>query len=315
MGATYLGYETKTANGGITIPTDCNYVAAFVTGSELPPWINGIQMETKATVPAQGYNKAISLHVLPVSLNEIVPFIMEGDSVTFIYIQNGVCTRPVVVKGYSAAGSVGGTLPSGTDDLVVGMVLGNNGQVTITTDGNALTLVEDSMTTRIGYRVPGDSSQTIATTDPGTTSGYWYTPPPIWHDTTTSVLITPGHYETTPVYHDYRSIYLYYNAPNYWYGRYLYSEPGDPNYITGLVNLNDNFGLPYYDGAINISSVFYTYVQTWIPPVYETQQSGYWEYPPQQWVVTGTPGNVSAIVASIADTMIGGIFVPKVIIA
>ena len=101
MGATYLGYETKTANGGITIPADCNYVAAFVTGSESAPWINGIQMETKKTVAAQGVNAAISLHVLPVSLNEIVPFIMDGTSVTFIYIQNGVCTRPDIVSGYS----------------------------------------------------------------------------------------------------------------------------------------------------------------------------------------------------------------------
>ena len=131
-------------------------------------------------------------------------------------------------------------------------------------------------------------------------------------------MITPGHYQTTAVYHRTYYAYSHYTAPNYWYDLVLYSDPGDPNYTTGTIITNHDivsYGSYVGTEVPGSSEVFYTYVQTWVDPVYETQASGYWEYPAPYEVVTGTPGRVSAIAASIADTMIGGIYVSRPLIA
>jgi hypothetical protein len=286
LGATYLGFEAKTTNGTITVLEDCNYIVALVTGSIQPPVINALEMTTKATVSAQGVNKAISLHVLPIDVWYEYSFIMYGDSVTFIYIQNGVCTRPDIISGYSATGTVSGTLPSSTDDLLVGLVIGNNGQVTITADTVALTFPVDTVTSRVGYKTPGDTSQAISATDPGTLTGYWYQPPAVWVDTTTSVLISPGHYSSGGL--DYYDIFI-------------------DGVKTGRTGIPSGYNPPP-------TEIWYTYAPVWFPPVYEEQASGYWSYPAQQWIETGVAGYVSAIVASIADVMIGADYISRPIV-
>lgn len=315
MALSILGYESKITNGALTIPADCSLICAVVIGSEAAPWINGIQMDTKAVESAQGVLDALSVHVLPVTLNETVPFIMEGNLAAFYYFEDGVSCRPKPAKGYSAAGEVTETFVTTTDEIMIGVVLGNNGQVTLTADDGAFTYDIDTTTYRIGHKTPGDSSQTIVASDPGTTSGYWYNPPAVWHDTTTSVLVTAGYYQTTSVYHDYRLVYSHYSGEYYYYDYGIYSNAGDPNYTTGFVEIAANQPLEGYIGSIHIESTFYTHVQTWIPPVYEEQPSGYWEYPDPVWVTTGAPGYVSAIVVSIAATMLGSVYVTRPLIA
>lgn len=315
MALTKLGFETKTASGAITVPDGCDFITAVVIGSVNPPAINAISMETKATVAAQGVLQALSIHVLPVSLNIVMPFVFDGTLVTFYYFENGVCARPTNVKGYNAAGSVTGTHVTTTGEIMLGVVLGNNGQVTLTADSSSFTFDVDQMTYRIGYKIPGDTSQAIVAADPGTLSSYWYNPPAIWHDTTTTVLVTPGHYETTQVYHQYRSVYSHYSAPNYVYINGIYSDPGDPNYSAGFVPQGGISNFQTYQGTVIYGSSFYTYPQVWVPPVYEEQASGYWEYPAPVEIVTGTPGYVSTIVVSISDVMIGSVYTSRPLIA
>lgn len=269
-----LGTEEKLADGTLNILNACNYVVAVVVGSELPPIINGVLMDTVISVPAQGANKAISVHVTrnpTPTESETQPFSMPigtGIRVLFIYFRHVVCVRPDKVYGYVTTGSKTGTLPTSTDDYIIGIVLGNNGQVTLKSDTIAMTLWIDESKLRIGYIIPGDTSASIAGTDPGTVSGYWQSQDPIWHEGT---LITAGYWETVATYHP---PYSYIDVEGY-----LVNVPG-----------------------------YYTYTYIWHDPVYS---SGYWEYPPDIWIATGTTGQVSLIAISLADVMIGGIYVSR----
>jgi hypothetical protein len=244
-------------------------------GTVDPPYFNGALMQTYGSVAAQGNLKAIGVHILPNSYQAVtLPFVMNGsDSITFIYLDDSVCTRLPPIQGYSAAGSIGGSLATSTNDICFGIVLGSNGQVEIKGDTVALTLVYDTLTCRIGYIVPGDSVLTCLATDVGTLSGYWYTPPAVYVNTTTSVLVEAGHYVFNPVY-------------NYYPGTWHIDYNGNKIWDT----------LPY---------VYYTYPGVWVPDRYETVSSGYWQTQDPVWVVTGTSGQVSACFISIADTMIG----------
>lgn len=303
MGATYLSIETKTASGTITVPENCDYMAALVTGSLLPPIVNARTMETVATVAATGANPAISLHVMPIDVIYEYEFVMYGTSCTFVYIQNGICVRPGTVYGYSSSGTVAGTLATSTNDLIVGVVVGNNGQVTITNDTVALTYAVDSLTSRIGYATPGDAVGTIAASDPGTVTGYWYTPDAVWVNTSTSVLISEGYYEFVPTLH----------TRAYWYAR---TEYGYDFYLIVV----DGVSTGSYKAVVTGSTVpatvtWYTYEAVWHDPVYEVQPSGYWSYPDPVWVETGEDGQVSAIITSIADTMIGGMYISRPLVA
>lgn len=300
-----LGSESVTANGSVIIPEGCVYVVAFCVGSVDPPYLNGNQMQTKASVAAQGILRSISIHVSAFPTVATLPFVMNGaDNITFVYLDDAVCTRGDVVQGYSeSTGNVTGNLPTSTNDIAFGMVLGSNGQVEIKGDTVALTLLDDQLTLRVGYIVPGDTVLTCLASDASTLSGYWYTPPPIWHDTTTTILVEAGHYEFNPVYHNYWWVNV---GGNYW-DEYQYNAPGDPEYIEGTHLIQDNV----YSSQTPSNGSFYTYPGVWVPDRYETVPSGYWEYPPQVWIVTGVAGQVSAAFISVADVMIGGTYVGR----
>jgi len=306
-----LGYENKTANGEVTIPTGCNYVVAVCVGSIDPPYLNGVLMQTYASVTAQGLLKAISIHILPNSINQILPFVMNGaDSIAFIFLDDAVCTRLPAVSGYSASGSVTGDLVTSTDDIVIGIVLGSVGQVLLTGDSGSLTLVYDTLKCRIGYIVPGDSILTCLGTDEISSSGEWYYPPRYWVDTTTSVLVEPGHYVSTPVYNRLFWAFMTKSGTNWVYGYYFYKNP--PGSTTGP---NGTQSFATYQGQSWTISEWTTYVQTWVPDRYETQSSGYWVYPPREWVLSGTQGQISAAFISIADVMIGANYISRPLIS
>jgi hypothetical protein len=296
-----LGHDNVTANGNVTIPTDCVYVVALCTGSLDPPYLNGNKMQTVASVPATGINKAVSIHVSTFPIVATLPFVMNGaDTITWVYLDNAVCTRADVVQGYSnTSGGVTGALATSTSDLVLGIVLGSNGQVQIKGDTVAMTLLDNTLKRCIGWIAPGDASLTCIATDNSTVSGYWYSPPAVWHDTTTSVLVEAGHYVFNPVQHTRTFVF------HVWIGgsNYVYRV-----YIDGVYSFDTTF-------QSNIpetwTEVFYTYPGVWVPDRYETVASGYWEYPAQQWIETGVAGEVSAAWISIADVMIGGIYVSR----
>jgi len=305
-----LGYDNKTANGTVTIPDGCNYVVAACVGTTAPPYLNGVLMQPYSTVPATGILKAIGIHILPNSINQELPFVMNGaDSISFIYLDDSVCTRLPAVEGYSAAGSVSGNLVTSTNDLVIGIVLGSNGQVLIKGDTVALTLVYDTLTCRIGYITPGDSVLACLATDESTTSGYWYTPPPVWINTTTSVLVEPGHWVTTSVYH--REYYAFNSQHPYGYfiyGVYEYvNPPGSTTFI-------EDFNSATYFGSQATIGTWYTYYQTWVPDRYETVSSGYWQPQEPQWIQTGVSGQISCCFISIADVMIGTNYISRPLI-
>jgi hypothetical protein len=303
-----LGYENKTANGTVTIPENTVFVVAVCTGTVSAPYLNGNLMQTKGSVAATGLLKTISVHVSTFPLIHVLPFVMNGaDTITFIYMDDAVCARPVPVSGYSTSGSQTGTLDTSTNDIVVGIVLGSNGQVLIKGDTVGLTAVYDTLTCRIGYIVPGDSSLSCEATDENAISGYWYTPDPVWVDTTSSVLVEPGHYVQTATLHHAYDAYASYSGGRYYYDYFLYEEP--PGAVVEYIHNYNSFAT--YQGTGNDKGTWYTYTQTWVPDRYETQASGYWTYPNPVWVSTGVAGQISAIWLSIADTMIGSVYVTR----
>ncbi len=294
-----LGSDTVTANGTLAIPSGCVYVVALCSGNDGidPPYLNGNKMQTKAGVIQQGVLPAISIHVSTFPEIGTLPFVMNGaDIITWVYMDNAVCTRADVVQGYSlSAGQITGNLATSTNDMVLGIVIGSNGQVEIKGDTVNMTLVEDTLTRRVGSIVPGDSSLTCLATDASTLSGYWYQPPAVWVNTTTSVLVEAAHYDFNPVY----QYWISYE----WHTLNIYHVYHDGVYVG-----DGSYNTPPQDHA------FYTYPGVWVPDRYETVASGYWTYPTQQWIETGVAGQVSAAWISIADVMIGGTFVSRPIV-
>ena len=308
-----LGSSNVTANGNVTIPAGCVYVVAVCVGTTNAPYLNGHLMDKKATVAATGQLKAIGVHVLTFPITEILPFVMNGaTNITFFYLDDAVCIRPVAVKGYSAAGQVTGDLATSTDDLAIGIVLGSNGQVQIKGDTAAFTAVYNTTKCRIGWKAPGDSVLSCDATDQSTVSGYWYSPPAYYTDTSSRVLVSAGYWKQVSVYHRRWYQYTRYATNKYWYDKMIYNDPGHAGYPPGTwVELADAESYTVYQGATFGTTVFYTYISVWVPPVYETQTSGYWTYPPQVWIETGIPGEVSCIFVSIANVMIGSVYVTR----
>jgi hypothetical protein len=294
-----LGTDNSTANGSVTIPTDCVYVVAVSIGTTDAPYLNGNLMQTKDTVAATGQLDAISVHVSTFPTQQSLPFVMNGaDRIIWFFLDDAVCTRPVPVSGYSATGEVTGTLDTSTNDIVIGIVLGTNGQVLITGDTVGLTAIYDTTTCRVGHITPGDSSMSCSASDEDVATGYWYYPPAYYTDTSTSVLVEAGHYEFNPVYHYVSYVYIYTSGSSDIFNEY------DNGVLTGNIGIMPH-GLtpdPYY---------YYAYPGVWVPDRYETQTSGYWTYPDPVWVTTGDPGEISCIFISIADTMIGSVYVTR----
>jgi len=159
---------------------------------------------------------------------------------------------------------------------------------------------------RIGHITPGDSVLSCDASDESVSSGYWYYPPAYYTDTSQSVLVEPGHYVTTATLNTLVGYYtgsVFIPSPPPGYTQYNYAE-----YKNGVFVRNAAF--TSYQGS-SYSSSWYTYTQTWVPDRYETVQSGYWTYPPAEWIQTGNPGEVSCIFLSIADTMIGSVYVTR----
>lgn len=296
-----LGSDNVTANGTVTIPDGCVYVVALCAGSVDPPYLNGNMMQTVASVPATGLLTAVSIHVSTFPIVATLPYVMNGaDTITWVYLDNAVCTRADVVQGYSQSGQITGSLATSTNDLVLGIVQGSNGQVQIKGDGVALTLLDNTLKRCVGWIAPGDASLTCLATDASTVSGYWYQPPAVWHDTTTSVLVEAGHYEFNPVA----------NYVTYVFDHRAATYDEYRRYVNGVYVSWNRFEIGYVPSP----SVYYTYPGVWVPDRYETVASGYWTYPDKVWVETGVAGEVSAAWISIADVMIGGIYVSRPLI-
>ena len=154
-----LGTDNVTADGTVTIPEGCVYVVAVSIGTENPPYLNGNLMQTKGVVSAQGQLDAISVHTSTFPIVAELPFVMNFASrVVFFYLDDAVCARPVPVSGYSATGEVTGKLDTSTNDLVIAIVLGSNGQVLLKGDTVDFTLIYDTTTCRVGWIAPGDSA-------------------------------------------------------------------------------------------------------------------------------------------------------------
>lgn len=302
-----LGTDNSTANGTVTIPTDCVYVVAVSIGTTDAPYLNGNLMQTKGSVVAQGQLDAISCHVSTFPTQQELPFVMNGaNRIIWFFLDDAVCTRPVPVSVYSATGEVTGTLDTSTNDIVIGIVLGSNGQVLITGDTVGLTAIYDTTTCRVGHITPGDSSMSCSASDEDVSSGYWYYPPAYYTETTQSVLVEAGHYETAAIYHyRYWAYESYSPSIGYTYGLYEYINP------PGTTTKQGTAVWATYQGPQYGQQTWYTYVQIWVPPVYETQTSGYWTYPAPVWVDTSTPGEISCIYISVANTMIGSVYVTR----
>lgn len=284
-----LGSDVLTADGSVTIPDGTIYVVAVGIGSESPLYLNGVLMETKGSVPATGVIRAVGMHVSRFPPGIVLPFNLNGNtSAIFIYLDDAICTRGKVIEGHSTSGTESGDLPtSSTDDIVIGVVIGEAGQVTLKGDGANFTLLLDTSLIRIGYIVPGDDSLACEGKSATVAVGYWQPQDPIKHPAT---LIEDGHYDKVTTRHDVTFVRV---ALGY-YDQYI--DGGFSKRI--FCNIWDPTPADYYYNIIT---------QVWQNPVYSSE---WWEYPPPVWI-PNSPGQVSAIFISIADVMIGGIFVTR----
>lgn len=122
------------------------------------------------------------------------------------------------------------------------------------------------------------------------------------HTSTSSVLVEAAHYETIKVTNIRQYIYV-----DYYGGYYVYDKTIN-NVYKGTVNFLTFKGNIFYDN-------FYTYTQVWVPDRCETVTTSWYTYPDPVWITTGVPGQVSTCFVSIADVMIGAVYVSRPLIS
>ncbi len=273
MAVTVLSTESKTqASGTITVPLNCDYVAALVKGSIDPVVINGIRMTVKALVEETEGVTPVSVQIMKVPLAGVAqPYSFRGTAVVFVYLQDGECTRPDVVQVFGDTGSYSEDLATTTDDLVFAIVASDSGQVTMTGDTAAFTLVINESTCLAGYIAPADAALTIAGSAPAVASSYWYQPPRVWVE---GALIEAAHWEYEGTW-----------VPGQWVEDPLFGQPGHPSEYV------------WVEGH-------YEYDAVWVEATYS---AGYWRYPPKVLVNELTDAKISLAAASITDVMVGSI--------
>lgn len=302
MAVNYLSSEIKLKNGVISIPAGCDMLVALVTGSLMPPVVNKIRMKYLAGVETQGLLPAISMHYLPIYMVYDYNFVMYGQRVVFVYLQNGVSCRAKVVSGYSAAGTLSGNLVSAAGEVVIGMAAGNNGPVTITMDGGAFDALLNETLEKAGVKTATGALPSVAAAAPEIAGGRWVEQAPVWVEKGEQVLVKEGYYEFLPVLH----------VKAYWYA---YTSGGYDYYQIRVDGVNTGTYTAKPQGTSAPSSeTWYTYDAVWHEPVYEEAKSGYWTYPPPVWEEDGEPAKLAAIFASVADVFVGSEHAPLVIV-
>jgi len=277
MAVAVISSESKTVSSGtITVPLNCDYVAALVKGSTYPVALNGIPMTVKAAVEETEGVIAVSVQILKVPLAGVAqPYSFRGTAVVFIYLTDGECTRPDAVQVFDDSGSYSEDLATSTDDLVFAIAASDSGPVTMTGDTAAFTLVINESTCLAGYIAPGDAAVTIAGSAPAVVSSYWYQPPRVWVE---GELIEEAHWEYEGTW-----------VPGQWVEDPLFGQPGHPSEYV------------YVDGH-------YDYTAVWVEAEYS---AGYWRYPPKVLVNESTPAKISLAAASIADVMVGSTYTSR----
>ena len=294
MTLSVISYVNKTASGTFTIPVGCNMVVAMVAGSETAPVINGVSMQTKASIGSNGTAPAVSVHTYIV--NEIyeateLPFTLYGTSATFAFVDNGNFVGKTVISCQDEA-TCTEELPTSTNDIVFGVVAGSIGPVSVTFDGNAPTYMDSSNAAKTCYAVPADSSQTVVAKDDGVSTGYYITTS-TWIPET---LVSAGYWTYDPFPHYITYAYLFTS------GGYDIYQQYDNGVIVSSVSVVH--GSPAPTGR-----VYYTYPGVWHPPVYT---GGYYQYN-KTWVSAGALGQVSAAFISVSETG-SGVFVGRPVI-
>jgi len=292
MTLSVLSYVNKTASGTITIPASCNMIVAMVTGSEAPPVINGVAMQTKASIGSNGTAPAVSVHTY--NVNEIyeateLPFTLFGTSATFAFVDNGNFVGQNVIFCQDEA-TCTEELATSSNDIVFGVVAGSIGPVSVTFDGNAPTYMDSSNAAKTCYATPTDSSQTVVAKDDGVSTGYYITTS-TWIPET---LVSAGYWSYDPVLH----IVQYYSV-SIGGGQWNEYKRED-----GVVTFLGVVPTPF-DGTMT----YYTYPGVWHPPVYT---GGYYQYS-KTWVSAGALGQVSAAFISVSETG-SGVFVGRPVI-
>jgi hypothetical protein len=304
MAITILGSDKVTVNGEITIPEGTTYLLALCSSHDGndAPYVNGNILKTIAPVDEQGELPGISAHFQRYPLAQTVPFVMNGaDTITFVYI-DGVNSVAGYLASYDADGSYSDDLiVDPIHEIIVAICAGLNGQVVMTGDAVALTYLYDSLTIRVGHIVPGDSTLSCVANDGSAGSGHWYYPPPYQIPVgTEQVLVTPGHYVSTAYKQEEWFDFSKYTSPpdKYWYDQRLISR--SPSGTTVTIN-NDAIYSLTYEGASFLGYSYYSYYQTWVPPVYETVVVYQWVYPEPVWVGEGDPGQISCMFLALSD--------------
>ncbi len=144
MAISVISSEKKTATGNITIPVNCDYVVALVSGATNPT-INLVAMTQVITKGALGIDASISVMASP-------PTGTTGCTVSqttrFVYLSGGGSVT-------DADGSIDGsavTLTSTATDLILGI---QNGGTAMTVDGSSVTFLDNYYT---GYLAAPDTS-------------------------------------------------------------------------------------------------------------------------------------------------------------
>lgn len=148
MAISVISSEKKTTTGNITIPVNCDYVVALVSGATNPT-INLVAMTQCITKGALGIDVSISVMSSP-------PTGTIGCTVSqetrFVYLSGGGAVR-------DADGSIDGsavTLTSTSSDLILGVqTTGGLPPSSMTVDGSNVTFLDNYYT---GYLAAPDTS-------------------------------------------------------------------------------------------------------------------------------------------------------------
>lgn len=293
MTISVLSSQTLTASGNIVIPANTSLVIALVKGSILPPKIGAVTLTTIASIDATGKSKAVSIHQLPAPTEGALASVINGESVTFVYLSGASVPRAGSIFGHSDAGSYTADLVTSTSDLVLGILTGMIGPTALKGDTVAFTYLVNTTIDKIGHITPADALLTSIATDDDVSTGYYIDGGVIHHD---AVKISDAYSTFDPVLHTVTYQYDHHEGTNpivHYFREY------DNGVYTKLVASKSD---------VMYSWNYYAYPEVKHPEVW---QPAFDENLPDIWVPGGEHAQVSACFVSIKSTAPDSVFVGR----
>ena len=132
---TVISSELKTSTGNITIPANCDYVVALVSGLTNPK-IDDVSM-TQEVTKSNGLTADVSISTMASPPTGIKGCTISQET-RFVYLTGGIAVRDA--DGSTTGAAV--TLDSSATDLILG-IQGTTGDSAMTVDGTSMTFLDN----------------------------------------------------------------------------------------------------------------------------------------------------------------------------